>query len=61
MIVAEKGEQDADAMREYSERYKLVGVYPLRPGVDLMLLVRDDIADLDTQDLSMIPYAKPRS
>jgi uncharacterized protein (TIGR03663 family) len=61
MIVAEKNEQDADAMREYSERYKLVGVYPLRPGVDLMLLVRDDIADLDTQDLSMIPYAKPRS
>lgn len=61
MIVAEKGEQDAEAMRDYSADYKLAGVYPLRPGVDLMLLVRNDLADADTQDLSRIPYTKPRS
>ena len=52
MIVAKKGEQDADILREYSAHYKYVGTYPLRPGVDLYLLVRRDLADPDAKEIS---------
>ena len=31
-----------------------VGVYPLRPGVNLVLLVRKDLADANAQDMSKI-------
>lgn len=54
-IVAKKRDQDAEVISKYSEKYKFVGMYPLRPGVDLNLLVRRDIADADTQELSVIP------
>ena len=54
MIVAKKGEQDADAISRYSPHYKYAGTYPLRPGVDLMLLVRKDLADTDTKELYTI-------
>lgn len=52
MIVAKKGEQDEDILREYSAHYKYVGTYPLRPGVDLYLLVRNDLADPGARDIS---------
>jgi hypothetical protein len=55
MIVTKKGEQDAQVVPKYSEQYKLAGYYPLRPGVDLCILVRKDIADPDAQELSKIP------
>lgn len=45
LIIAEKGKQDADVFRKYRANYKIDGIYPLRPGVDLILLVRKDIAD----------------
>ncbi len=45
MIVAKKTDQDADVIRRYSARYEYVGSYALRPGVDLVLLVRKDLAD----------------
>lgn len=45
MIVVKKGEQDDDMTTNYANHYKLVGTYPLRPGVELMLLVRSDLAD----------------
>jgi predicted membrane-bound mannosyltransferase len=45
MIVAKKGDQDAEVIRRYSARYEYVGSYALRPGVDLVLLVRKDLAD----------------
>ena len=45
MIVAKKGDQDAEVIRRYSARYDYVGSYALRPGVDLVLLVRKDLAD----------------
>jgi len=45
MIVAKKGDQDRDVMRSYSAEYQNVGTWGLRPGVDLVLLVRKDLAD----------------
>ncbi|MBX3281689.1 MAG: glycosyltransferase family 39 protein [Acidobacteria bacterium] len=54
MIVAKKNDQDTQVVEKYSAHYKFVGVYPLRPGVDLMLLVRRDLADPEDQDLYRI-------
>ncbi len=51
MIVAKKDDQETDVIREYSAHYKWVGTYPLRPGVDLLLLVRKDLAEPDAQEL----------
>jgi uncharacterized protein (TIGR03663 family) len=45
MIVAKKRDQDADVIKKYSAKYDYVGSYALRPGVDLVLLVRKDLAD----------------
>ncbi len=45
IIVTKKKDQDTDAIAKYSADYKYVGMYPLRPGVDMNLLVRNDIAD----------------
>ena len=50
MIVAKKDVQDTEVIRRYSGHYKYVGVYPLRPGVNLILLVRRDLADPSAQD-----------
>lgn len=54
MIVAKKDEQDAQAIEKYSSHYRYVGTYPLRPGVDLMLLVRRDLADAGAKELYQI-------
>lgn len=51
MIVAKKDDQEADVIREYSAHYKWVGTYPLRPGVELLLLVRKDLADANAREL----------
>jgi uncharacterized protein (TIGR03663 family) len=51
MIISKKEEQDAEAVTRYSAHYKHAGTYPLRPGVDLRLLVRKDLADSDAQEL----------
>jgi predicted membrane-bound mannosyltransferase len=59
MIVAKKDEQDEAVVKRYSAHYKYVGKYPLRPGVDLMLLVRKDLADRDAQDLYKILGVEP--
>ena len=45
MIVAKKKDQDADVIRRYSARYDYVASYALRPGVDLVLLVKKGLAD----------------
>jgi uncharacterized protein (TIGR03663 family) len=50
MIVAKKDDQDADVIRKYSTHYKYVGVYPLRPGVNLVLLVKKGLADPNAMD-----------
>ncbi len=49
--MAKKGEQDKDLMREYSADYKYVGTYPLRPGVELYLLVRKDLAEEGAKEI----------
>lgn len=54
MIVAKKGEQDAEVIRRYSARYKFVGSFALRPGVDLILLVRRDLAGDEGSELYRI-------
>ena len=54
MIVAKKTDQDAAVIQRYSAHYKFVGVYPLRPGVDLTLLVRKDLAEPQDQELFKI-------
>jgi predicted membrane-bound mannosyltransferase len=51
MIVAKKDDQDAEIVSRYASRYRYAGEYPLRPGVDLVLLVRRDLADSDTRDI----------
>lgn len=51
MIVAKKNDQDAEMIKRYSSHYKYVGVYPLRPGVDLVLLVRKDLAEPKDQEI----------
>ncbi len=51
IIVAKKDEQDAEIVARYGSRYRYAGEYPLRPGVDLVLLVRRDLADSDTRDI----------
>ena len=51
MIVAKKDDQETDVIREYSAHYKWVGTYPLRPGVELLLLIRKDLADADAKEL----------
>lgn len=51
MIVAKKDEQDADIRQRYAANYKIAGEYPLRPGVDLVLLVKNDLADSDSREI----------
>lgn len=58
VIVAKKKDQDTAAIQKYSGHYKFAGVFPLRPGVDLMLLVRNDLAEPGDQELSKILEAK---
>jgi predicted membrane-bound mannosyltransferase len=54
MIVAKKGEQDSEVVRKYSANYVYVGPYALRSGVDLVLLVRKDLAGTDGKELYRI-------
>ena len=54
MIIAKKGEQDAEVIRSYSARYFYMGTYALRPGVDLVLLVRKDLAGEAGEELYKI-------
>ena len=58
MIVAKKNEQDQEVIRRYGSRYLLVGQYHLRSGVDLVLLVRRDLADSDAQEVYRLTGTK---
>jgi hypothetical protein len=57
MIVASKAQLPELAPR-YAAHYKYVGTYPLRPGVDLYLLVRNDLADLTAKEIYQIPTSE---
>lgn len=54
MIVSKKDDQDVEAIERYAAHYRYVGTYPLRPGVDLRLLVRRDLADSDAKELYLM-------
>ncbi len=54
LIVAAK-KQRQEVIENFSENYSFLGEYPLRPGVSLLLLVRDDVAPYDAKPLSEIP------
>jgi len=56
LIVAQAGKQENEIMREYRRHYKYVGEYPLRPGVDFILLVRRDLADADAKEIKEALY-----
>lgn len=54
MIVAKKGDQDNEVIRKYSANYAYVGSYALRSGVDLVLLVKKDLAGSEGKELYRI-------
>ena len=54
MIIAKKTEQDAEVVKRYSAKYDYIESFALRPGVDLVLLVRKDLAD-NGKELHQIP------
>jgi uncharacterized protein (TIGR03663 family) len=54
MIIAKKNDQDADVIKKYSAGYVYVASYALRPGVDLVLLVRKDLAEDGARELYRI-------
>jgi uncharacterized protein (TIGR03663 family) len=53
MIVASKAQLPELAPR-YAAHYKYVGTYPLRPGVELYLLVRKDLAEAGAKEIYKI-------
>ena len=54
LIVAKMKDQDDKVIEKYSADYRFAGMFPLRPGVDLVLLVRKDLADSNTKELYRI-------
>ena len=51
VIVAKRTEQDTEVIKRYSAKYLYVETYALRPGVELNLLVRKDLADSGAKEL----------
>ncbi|MGI8640788.1 MAG: glycosyltransferase family 39 protein [Pyrinomonadaceae bacterium] len=58
MIVASKA-QEAELNQRYGAHYKYVGTYPMRPGVELHLLVRRDLAEANAREIYKIGDDKP--
>jgi uncharacterized protein (TIGR03663 family) len=53
MVVASEA-QKGELTERYGAHYKYVGTYPLRPGVELYLLVRRDLADAGAKEIYQI-------
>ena len=53
MVVASEA-QKGELTERYAAHYKYVGTYPLRPGVELYLLVRRDLADAGAKEIYQI-------
>jgi uncharacterized protein (TIGR03663 family) len=58
MIVASDAQKN-ELTQRYAAHYKHAGTYPLRPGVDLYLLVRRDLADAGAKDIYKIGESIP--
>lgn len=54
LIISKRPDQDREVMTRLAGKYRFEGIYALRPGVDLVLLVRNDLADADTQDVNRL-------
>ncbi|HMO79187.1 MAG TPA: glycosyltransferase family 39 protein [Pyrinomonadaceae bacterium] len=54
MIVAKRRDQENDVTARYSANYAYYGTYGLRPGVELMLLVRKDLVGSEGVELYKI-------
>lgn len=54
MLVARANDQKPEVLRRYAANYRYAGSYALRPGVDLMLLVRKDLAPNETKEIRSI-------
>ncbi len=59
MIVASEQKQKDELLERYGQHYKYAGTFPLRPGVDLMLLVRRDLADTTNKEIYQIEGVVP--
>jgi uncharacterized protein (TIGR03663 family) len=53
MIVAKARDKEDELLRRYGSTYRVQGRYPLRPGVELYLLVRNDLASPGAAPLPM--------
>jgi uncharacterized protein (TIGR03663 family) len=60
MIVASDQKQKNELIERYEQHYKYVGTYPLRPGVDLILLVRRDLAETTDKEIYQIEGVVPK-
>ena len=58
MVVA-SDKQLTSLSQHYGANYKYAGIYPLRPGVELYLLVRKDLADPNTRDIQPVEVKAP--
>ena len=60
MIIAKKGDQDTEVVQKFAAKYVYLGPYHLRSGVNLILLVRKDLADPDAKELYQLSLEKNR-
>ncbi len=58
MVVASDAQKD-ELSERYAAHYKYAGTYPLRPGVELYLLVRRDLVDAGAKEIYQIPETAP--
>ncbi|MCY7345783.1 MAG: hypothetical protein LH614_06120, partial [Pyrinomonadaceae bacterium] len=58
MVVASDAQKD-ELSERYAAHYKYAGTYPLRPGVELYLLVRRDLADAGAKEIYQIAETAP--
>jgi len=58
MVVASEA-QKSELTQRYGAHYKFAGKYPLRPGVELYLLVRKDLADAGAKEIYKIGEGAP--
>jgi len=58
-IIVASEDQLGELSERYGAHYKFAGKYPLRPGVELYLLVRKDLANADAKEIYQIGEVTP--
>ena len=59
-IIVASDAQKSELAGRYAAHFKYVGTYPLRPGVELHLLVRKDLAEAGAKEIYQIGEAAPQ-